>query len=270
MHPLTAELLLESYRGLKKDAAAGVDEMTWRAYEDGLTARVLDLHKRVQSGRYRAKPSKRIYLPKPDGKLRPIGIASLEDKIVQAAVVRVLEQIDEEDFLGFSYGYRPRRSQHHALDAVWVGINSRKINWILDADLKSFFDSINPMWMLRFLEHRIADRRILRLIRKGLRAGISEDGQGSRLEKGTPQGSVITPQTMLQNAPFRGLSEREAVNPVDHFSRFVADFNLFHQGSYHLSFCRPVRLIETAIKPLGKGLDLTHHQLKILQTILFC
>jgi len=140
MHHLTAELLLESYRGLKKDAAAGVDEMTWREYEDGLTARVLDLHKRVQSGRYRAKPSKRIYLPKPDGRLRPIGIASLEDKIVQAAVVRVLEQIYEEDFLGFSYGYRPGRSQHHALDAVWVGINSRKINWILDADLKSFLD----------------------------------------------------------------------------------------------------------------------------------
>jgi retron-type reverse transcriptase len=138
MHHLTAELLQESYRGLRKDAAAGVDEVTWREYEDGLTARVLDLHKRVQSGRYRAKPSKRIYLPKPDGRLRPIGIASLEDKIVQAAVVRVLEQIYEEDFLGFSYGYRPRRSQHHALDAVWVGINSRKINWILDADLRNF------------------------------------------------------------------------------------------------------------------------------------
>jgi len=193
MHHLTAELLLESYRGLKKDAAAGVDEVTWREYEDGLTARVLDLHKRVQSGRYRAKPSKRIYLPKPDGRLRPIGIASLEDKIVQAAVVRVLEQIYEEDFLGFSYGYRPRRSQHHALDAVWVGINSRKINWILDADLRNFFDSIDHTWMLRFLEHRIADRRILRLIRKWLRAGISEDGQWSRLEKGTAQGSVISP-----------------------------------------------------------------------------
>ena len=151
----------------------------------------------MQSGKYCAKPSKRIWLPKPDGRQRPIGIAVLEDKIVQQAVVLILNQIYEVDFLGFSYGFRPGRSQHNALDALWVAITQRKVNWVLDADIRSFFDTIDHRWIIRFVEHRIADSRILRLISKWLRAGVSEDGQWSKTTVGTPQGSVVSP--MLAN-----------------------------------------------------------------------
>jgi group II intron reverse transcriptase/maturase len=193
LHHVTARLLLDAYSALRKDAACGVDELTWREYQEGLRHRLSDLHGRVHRGRYRAKPSRRIYIPKADGRERPIGIAALEDKIVQSAVRRVLEAIYEEDFVGFSYGFRPRRSQHDALDAVWVGIKRRKINWVLDADLKSFFDTISHEWMLKFLEHRIADPRVLRLVAKWLKAGVSEDGKWSKTDVGTPQGAVISP-----------------------------------------------------------------------------
>lgn len=193
MHHLTAELLREAYDALKHNAAAGVDDVTWQEYGEGLESRIRDLHDRVQSGRYRAKPSKRVWLPKPDGRQRPIGIAALEDKIVQQGAVRVLNQIYEKDFHGFSYGFRPERSPHNALDAIWVGITQRTVNWVLDADIKSFYDTINHTWLMEFLERRIADPRMLRLIRKWLRAGVSEDGEWSRTEVGTPQGSVISP-----------------------------------------------------------------------------
>ena len=193
MHHLTAELLREAYYALKRNAAAGVDDVTWQEYGEGLEGRITDLHDRVQSGRYRAKPSKRVWLPKPDGRERPIGIAALEDKIVQQGTVWVLNQIYEKDFHGFSYGFRPERSPHKALDAIWVGITQRKVNWVLDADIKSFFDTINHAWLMEFLERRIADPWMLRLIRKWLRAGVSEDGEWSRTEVGTPQGSVISP-----------------------------------------------------------------------------
>ena len=193
MHHLTAELLREAYDALKHNAAAGVDDVTWQEYGEGLESRIMDLHDRVQSGRYRAKPSKRVWLPKPDGRHRPIGIAALEDKIVQQGAVWVLNQIYEKDFHGFSYGFRPERSPHNALDAIWVGITQRKVNWVLDADIKSFFDTINHAWLMEFLERRIADPWMLRLIRKWLRAGVSEDGEWSRTEVGTPQGSVISP-----------------------------------------------------------------------------
>ena len=192
-HHLTAELLREAYDALKHNAAAGVDDVTWQEYGEGLESRIMDLHDRVQSGRYRAKPSKRVWLPKPDGRHRPIGIAALEDKIVQQGAVWVLNQIYEKDFHGFSYGFRPERSPHNALDAIWVGITQRKVNWVLDADIKSFFETINHAWLMEFLERRIADPRMLRLIRKWLRAGVSEDGEWSRTEVGTPQGSVISP-----------------------------------------------------------------------------
>jgi group II intron reverse transcriptase/maturase len=167
--------------------------MTWHAYGHDLEQRLDDLHGRVQRGTYRAQPSKRAWIPKADGRQRPLGIAALEDKIVQQAVKTMLDQIYEEDFLGFSYGFRPGRSCHNALDALWVGITHRKVNWVLDADIRGFFDNIDHEWLLRFLEHRIADRRILRLIRKWLTAGVSEDGQWSRTTVGTPQGSVISP-----------------------------------------------------------------------------
>jgi group II intron reverse transcriptase/maturase len=193
MHHVTVDLLRESFYALKRNAAPGVDNVTWRQYGSDLETHLPDLHGRVQSGRYRAKPSKRTWLPKPDGRQRPIGIAALEDKIVQQAVAYVLNQIYETDFLGFSYGFRPDRHPHNALDAVWVGIMQRKVNWIIDADLRSFFDTIDHQWLIKFVEHRIADPRMLRLIRKWLRAGVSEDGQWSKADVGTPQGSVISP-----------------------------------------------------------------------------
>jgi len=193
LHHVTPALLRASYFELKRSAAPGVDGVTWQEYGYDLEERILDLHGRVHRGAYRAQPSKRAWIPKADGRQRPLGIAALEDKIVQQAVKTVLEPIYEEDFLGFSYGFRPGRSCHNALDAVWVGIAHRKVNWVLDADIRGFFDNIDHEWLLRFLEHRIADRRILRLIRQWLTAGVSEDGQWSRTTVGTPQGSVISP-----------------------------------------------------------------------------
>jgi RNA-directed DNA polymerase len=193
LHHVTPDLLRQSFFALKKNAAPGVDRMTWREYRRGLEARLLDLHGRVHRGAYRAQPSRRQYIPKPDGRQRPLGIAALEDKIVQQAVRVVLEQIYEEDFRGFSYGFRPKRGCHNALDALYVGINRRKVNWVLDADIRGFFDAIDHEWMMRMLEHRIADKRVLRLVRKWLTAGVSEDGQWSRTTVGTPQGAVISP-----------------------------------------------------------------------------
>jgi len=193
MHHITEDLLRSAYITLNRIAAAGVDDVTWREYGKKLKEHLPALHERVQSGRYRAMPSKRIWIPKPDGRKRPIGIAVLEDKIVQQAVAMVLNQIFEVDFLGFSYGFRPKRNPHNALDAVWVGIAKRKVNWVLDADIKGFFDAISHEWLLKFLEHRIADQRLLRLCRKWLRAGVSEAGQWSKTDVGTPQGAVISP-----------------------------------------------------------------------------
>ncbi len=193
MHHITVDLLRDSFKSLKHDAAPGVDDETWQQYGEQLEERIPGLHERVQSGRYRAMPSKRIWIPKLDGRQRPIGIAVVEDKIVQHAVVTVLNQIYEETFLGFSYGFRPKRHQHKALDAIWVGITQRKVNWVLDADIRGFFDTIDHEWLMKFVEHRIADPGILRLIRKWLRAGVSEEGQWSRTKIGTPQGAVISP-----------------------------------------------------------------------------
>jgi group II intron reverse transcriptase/maturase len=190
---VTVDLMRESFYALKRNAAPGVDGLTWRQYEEGLEDRLADLHGRVHRGTYRALPSKRAYIPKPEGRQRPLGIAALEDKIVQQALATVLNAIYEEDFLGFSYGLRPGRGPHDALDALWVGIMGKKVNWVLDADIRSFFDTIDHGWMLKFLEHRIGDPRVLRLIRKWLRAGVCEDGMWSRVEVGTPQGSVISP-----------------------------------------------------------------------------
>ena len=162
-----------------------------------MEANIEDLHERIHRGAYRAKPSLLLYIPKADGRKRPLGIASLEDKIVQQAVLWVLQSIYEQDFLGFSYGFRPGRSQHNALDALSVAITSNKVNWILDADIAGFFDAIDHEWLIKFLEHRIGDRRILRLIRKWLRAGVSDDGEWSKTKVGTPQGAVISPLLAL-------------------------------------------------------------------------
>lgn len=193
LHHVTPSLLVESFYALRKQAAAGVDGVTWQEYESLLYGRVHELHREIHTGAYRAQPSRRVFIPKADGRLRPLGIAALEDKIVQQAITTVLNAIYEQDFLGFSYGFRQGRSQHDALDALSEGIVGRKINWILDADIRSFFDEIDHEWMLRFLEHRIADGRVIRLIRKWLTAGVVEDGKRVASVRGTPQGAVISP-----------------------------------------------------------------------------
>ncbi len=193
LHHVTVDLLRKAYFSLNKKSAAGVDKVTWDKYGKILNERLPILYELVQSGRYRALPSKRIWIPKPDGRKRPIGIASLEDKIVQQVLVWVMQSIYEADFKGFSYGFRPKRKQHDALDAVYVSITQRKVSWVLDADIEGFFDNISHEWLMKFIEHRISDKRILRLIRKFLRAGVFEDGEWSKTEVGTPQGAVISP-----------------------------------------------------------------------------
>ena len=192
-HHLSIDLLEEAFFELKEDAAPGVDRLTWTDYEADLEQNLEDLHGRVHRGAYRALPSRRVYIPKPDGQQRPLAVAALEDKIVQRAVVALLNVIYEEDFLGISYGFRPGRSTHDALDALCVGIHSKKVSFILDADIRSFFDEIDQKWLIRFLEHRIGDRRIIRLIQKWLKAGILEDGIVAVSDRGTGQGSVISP-----------------------------------------------------------------------------
>jgi len=191
--PSIISLLRLAFHALKRNAAPGVDGITWQDYEADLERRLRDLHDRVHRGAYRAQPSRRRYIPKADGRQRPLAVAALEDKIVQRATLAVLNAIYEENFLGFSYGFRPKRSQHDALDALSAGIISKKVNWILDADIRSFFDSVSQDWLIRFVEHRIGDRRIVRLIRKWLKAGILEDGVVTVSETGTGQGSVISP-----------------------------------------------------------------------------
>src|SRR5258705_5240552 len=192
-HHVSMDHLAEAFSELKENAAAGVDGLTWRDYEQGLERNLEDLHVRVHRGAYRALPSRRVYIPKPDGRQRPLAVAALEDKIVQRATAAVLNAIYEEDFLGFSYGFRPGRGTHDALNALCVAIERKKVNWILDADIRSFFDEISQEWLIRFLEHRIGDQRIIRLIQKWLKAGVLEDGVVSVSDRGTGQGSVTSP-----------------------------------------------------------------------------
>lgn len=192
-HHIPVDLLREAFQGLHRKAAAGIDGVTWQKYGEDLEANLRDLHARLQRGAYRAKPSRRVYIPKADGRQRPLGIASLEDKVVQRAVVVVLNAIYEGEFLGFSYGFRPRRSQHDALDALNVGLIRKKVSWLLDADIRGFFDTIDHGWLMKFVEHRIGDERVLRLLRKWLTAGVMEHGSWSLSEQGTPQGATISP-----------------------------------------------------------------------------
>jgi RNA-directed DNA polymerase len=193
LHHINVDTLRTAFYALKRKAAPGLDGVTWEDYEADLEPRLADLHGRVQRGAYRPQPSRRTYIPKADGKQRPLAIAALEDKIVQGATVMVLNAIYEGDFVGFSYGFRPGRGPHDALDALSVAISKRKVNWILDADIQNFFGSVSQTWLVRFLEHRIGDKRIIRLIQKWLRAGILEDGIVTVDDRGTGQGSVISP-----------------------------------------------------------------------------
>ena len=193
LHHVSIEHLEKAFDELKENAAPGVDGLTWRDYEADLERNLEDLHARVHRGAYRPHPARRVYIPKPDGRQRPLAVAALEDKIVQRATAAVLNAIYEEDFLGFSYGFRPGRGAHDAMDALVVGIESRRVNHILDADIRSFFDTVSQEWLIRFVEHRIGDRRIIRLIRKWLKAGVLEDGIVNVSEIGTGQGAVISP-----------------------------------------------------------------------------
>jgi RNA-directed DNA polymerase len=193
LHHINIDLLKQSYRSLERDSAPGIDGVMWRAYGENLEEKLKGLHDRVHRGGYRARPARRTYIPKADGSKRPLSILCLEDKIVQQAVATVLEAIYEEDFLGFSYGFRPGRGQHDALDALHVGILRKRVNWVLDADIRGFFDAMAHAWIIRFLEHRIADKRILRLIAKWLKVGVVEDGRATRSMCGAPQGAVISP-----------------------------------------------------------------------------
>ena len=193
LHHVTVDLLREAFLALKRRAAPGADGVTWQDYEQGLEERLGDLHARIHRGGYRAQPVRRRFIPKPDGRQRPLGIAALEDKVVQRAVVAVLNAVYEEDFLGFSYGFRPGRGQHDALDALCVAIKGKRVNWVLDADIKGFFDAVDHEWLLRFLKHRVGDERIVRLVSKWLTAGVLEDGNWSAVQQGTPQGAVISP-----------------------------------------------------------------------------
>jgi group II intron reverse transcriptase/maturase len=194
LHHVDTDLLRDAYSWLKREAAPGVDGVTWQAYGEGLEERLKDLHARVHRGAYRAQPSRRKMIPKSDGRLRLLGIAALEDKIVQRALIEVLNAIHEEDFLGFSYGFRPGRSQHDALDALAVGIEHTTVNWVLDADIAGFFDTVDHEWLIRFVEHRVGDKRVIRLIRKWLKAGMmGDDGTVQPTKVGTPQGAVISP-----------------------------------------------------------------------------
>lgn len=193
LHHVDVDALREAFLALKRRAASGVDGLTWQDYASGLEERLQALHSRVHCGTYRALPVRRRFIPKPDGRQRPLGIAALEDKIVQRAVVTVLNAVYEEDFLGFSYGFRPGRGQHDALDALCVAIKGKRVNWIFDADIKGFFDAVDHSWLLRFVKHRVGDERITRLVGKWLKAGVLEDGQWCASEQGTPQGAVISP-----------------------------------------------------------------------------
>jgi RNA-directed DNA polymerase len=193
LHHVSVHRLMLAFDDLKRRAAPGVDGVTWHAYEQDLQENLRGLHARVQSGRYRAKPSRRVYIPKADGRLRPLAVAALEDKIVQRAVVEVLNAVYEADFLGFSYGFRPGRSPHKALDALTAGIYRKRVNWVLDADIRDFFGSLDRDWLGRFLRHRIADERVLRLIGKWLAAGVIEEGKWSDPGQGSPQGAPASP-----------------------------------------------------------------------------
>jgi len=189
LHHVTVDLMRDAFLALKRRAAPGVDGVTWQDYEADLEDNLQALHARVHRGTYRALPVRRKFIPKPGtDKQRPLGIAALEDKIVQRAVVTVLNAIYEEDFLGFSYGFRPGQGQHDALDALSVAISETRVNWILDADIRSFFDRLSQQWLVRFLEHRIGDERIVRLVRKWLKAGVLEAGSGASVKRGLRKG----------------------------------------------------------------------------------
>jgi RNA-directed DNA polymerase len=266
LHHISVEQLEAAFFELEEKAAAGVDGLTWRSYEADLERHLEDLHGRLHRGAYRPLPSRRVYIPKPDGRQRPLAIAALEDKIVQRATAAVLNAIYEEDFLGFSYGFRPGRSAHDAMDALVVGIESRKVNFIVDADIRSFFDTVDQEWLIRFVEHRVGDQRIVRLIRKWLKAGVLEDGIVNVSDRGTGQGAVISP--LLANIYLHygldlwaeGWRRQEATGDMI-IVRYADDFIV---GFEHESDAR--RFLDTMCKRLGKfALSLNTEKTRLIE-----
>ena len=266
LHHITVGMLRASYRKLNPKAAPGIDDETWSSYGKGLDGKLKDLHERIHRGAYRAKPARRAYIPKSDGAMRPLGIAALEDKIVQQAVVWILEQIYEEDFLGFSYGFRRGKSQHMALDALYMAIKTQKVNWIVDADIRKFFDNVRHEWLMKFLEHRIADRRMLRLVAKWLKAGVSEDGEWSSTAVGTPQGAVISP--LLANIYLHYVLDlwmkkwrKEGLKGTCIIVRYADDV------VFGLQYEHEARALMTALKErLGKfGLEINEAKSKLIE-----
>jgi group II intron reverse transcriptase/maturase len=264
-HHITIELLEDSFFELQENAAPGVDRLTWRTYEADIDRNLIDLHARVHRGAYRALPSRRVYIPKPDGRQRPIAVAALEDKIVQRAVAALLNAIYEEDFLGLSYGFRPGRGAHDAMDALCVGIDGRKVNWILDADIRSFFDEIDQEWLIKFLERRIGDRRIIRLIQKWLKVGVLEEGVVTVSDRGTGQGSVISP--LLANIYLHYALDLWAVGRREVFTgdmiivRYADDFIIDFQYENDAR-----RFLEEMRKRLGEfGLSLHPEKTRLIE-----
>jgi len=265
-HVYAVDTLREAYFGLKREAAPGVDRVTWKEYGEGLEERLQDLSERLRRGGYRARPVRRVNIPKPDGRQRPLGVTVLEDKVVQTAVVMVLNEIYEVDFVGFSYGFRPGRSQHDALDAVTVGIERRRVRWVLDADIRGFFDAIDHEWLVKLIEHRIADQRVVRLIQKWLKAGVLEDGKRVRSERGTPQGGCISP--LLANIylhyvldvwvhRWRKTESRGDVIIVRYADDFVMGFEHRHEAE---------ACLEALKKRLGKfGLELHPDKTRLIE-----
>lgn len=246
-HIYNLDMLREAYFGLKRDAAPGVDGQTWQSYGRDLEANLQDLSSRLKRGAYRAKPARRAYIPKPDGRQRPLGVTTLEDKLVQRATTEVLNAVYETDFLGFSYGFRPGRSQHNALDALYTGLLTRKVNWVLDADIRGFFDAIDREWLMKFVEHRIGDRRVGRLIRKWLSAGVLEDGVRTHSQTGTVQGGSISP--LLANIylhyafdlwvqQWRTRQARGDVIVVRYADDFIVGFQHRHEAEQFLTALR--------------------------------
>ena len=263
-HIYQPERLQAAYQALKRDAAAGVDGQTWASYGQDLQANLLDLSDRLGRGGYRPQPVKRAYIDKADGSKRPLGVPALEDKIVQRATVEVLNAIYEQDFLGFSYGFRPGKSAHNALDAVAVGVKVRRVNWILDADISKFFDTIEHDWLVRFIEHRVADARVVRLIKKWLHAGVLEDGQVTRSELGTVQGGSISPLLAniylhyvldLWGNQWRGRHARGDVVIVRYADDWVAGFE--HRWEAE----RFMREVTARLKQFGLALNATKTRL---------
>lgn len=239
LHHISVDCLRKAYFALNRKAATGVDGQSWEDYGDGLEGRLHDLQRRIHVGSYHPKPTKRIWIPKADGRQRPLGITALEDKIVQQALVWVLESIYEEDFLGFSYGFRPGRSQHQALDALFMALTTRKVSWVLDADIQGFFDQIDHEWLMLFLSHRISDKRVLDIVVRTLRAGVNEDGRRMRTCRGTPQGAVLSP--LLANIylhyvldlwinQWRGKHARGEVYMIRYADDFVLGFQYQRDG----------------------------------------